>query len=136
MQSILIKIFFCPPPGNIYISHQGHVRPMVPPTVVASPLKFPLSHLPTAVQGNTPASNTPPTTTASTGGGGGAVGGATGEAGVATAGGGGESGGETGGGAGSGSGKRERESSTSSPGGTPSKRVRVTRKSASGNGEE
>ena len=120
--------FFLPHPGNIYIAHQGHVRPIVPPTVVASPLKFPLSQLPTtaAVHGNVPAGNTTTTTAA--------VGGGIGGGGSVAGGGGGVAGsGEVGGG-----GKRERESSTSSPGmgGTPSKRVRVTRKSASGNGEE
>ena len=63
------------------------MRPIVPPTVVASPLKFPLSQLPTtaAVHGNVPAGNTP-TTTAATGGGG-AGGGATGGGGVAGGGG-------------------------------------------------
>ena len=82
----------------------------MPPTVVASPLKFPLSQVPTTTHG-TVASNSSP------------------------AGGGGVSGnGEP---AGAGGVKRERESSTSSSGGgTPSKRLRVTRKSASGIGEE
>ena len=87
----------------------------MPPTVVASPLKFPLSQFPVPSHANTTPSNAP------TGGGGSSSGGGGGTAGN----------GETG------SNKRERESSTSSSGGgTPSKRVRVTRKSASGIGEE
>lgn len=88
----------------------------MPPTVVASPLKFPLSQFPVPAHTSVTPSNVPAGGGSSAGGGGGGGTGGNGEA---------------------GSNKRERESSTSSSGGgTPSKRVRVTRKSASGNGEE
>ena len=99
--------------ASIFIAHQGQVRPLVPPTVVASPIKFPPSHLSTsaAAHGGSVASNN----TLGTGGGGVA---GSGE---------------------SGSNKRERERESLTPlsgGPTPLKRIRVTRKSASGNGEE